>query len=245
MDNVTTAPAAAEPIVTPAAMAPVTPVAAEPAKAAPDSPVKLKSEVVVPKPSILSDAGKTPTPVTDATKTGAEAGKEGEAKPAEAPKEGEPAKATVPEKYEIKAPDGITLDEAVLAEFTPIAKELGLTNEQVQKLADFQANQIKNAQSFQKQEFDKFVDATRKETTDYFGSKLSAELPYIAKGRDNFANEGVLSKLESCGLASDKDFMLMFSKMGRSVSEQKLVDGKVDSPTDTRTDGQVIYAKPK
>jgi hypothetical protein len=44
----------------------------------------------------------------------------------------------VPEKYEFKAPTGHTLDAAAIEAVTPIFKELGLTNDQAQKLIDAQ-----------------------------------------------------------------------------------------------------------
>jgi hypothetical protein len=49
----------------------------------------------------------------------------------------------IPEAYDIKAPEGVTLDEKALAEFTTMAKEFGLSNEQAQKLADFDAARMK------------------------------------------------------------------------------------------------------
>jgi hypothetical protein len=53
-----------------------------------------------------------------------------------------PAKAdantTAPEKYEFKAPDNYTIDPAAIAAATPIFKELGLTQDQAQKLMDIQ-----------------------------------------------------------------------------------------------------------
>lgn len=245
MEEVVTAPAAEQ---TPAAAAPATSAAeVKPAAAVTPEPVKAavepaKGPVSIKKPSILSDAGKTPTPEAGEVKTGTEVVKEG-AKEGETKPEGEPVKPTVPEKYEIKAPEGMTLDEGSLAEFTPIAKELGLTNEQVQKLADFQAKQIQTAETNQKQAFDSFVDQTIKDTKDFFGSKLSAELPFVAKGRDQFADADVIGLLEASGLANHKAFIQMFAKMGRSISEHKVVEGKTAVAAETRTDGQIIYAK--
>lgn len=198
--------------------------------------------------SIISDAGKTPA--TDASKDGksildgakaegTEVAKEGEAK-----KEGEADK-TVPEKYDIKAPEGMTLDEKVLEEFTPIAKELGLSNEQVQKLADFEAQRTVKAQQAQTDGFNKFVEDTKAESIKFFGPKLEAELPFVAKGRDNFADAEVMDLLERTGLSNHKAVIKMFAKMGRAVSEDKLVEGKNITQEDTRTPGQIIYAKDK
>ena len=50
-----------------------------------------------------------------------------------------PTEPQVPEAYDIKAAEGVEIDQEALAQFTPIAKELKLTNDQAQKLADLYA----------------------------------------------------------------------------------------------------------
>ncbi|SMF64652.1 hypothetical protein SAMN06265365_12334 [Tistlia consotensis] len=47
-----------------------------------------------------------------------------------------------PERYELSVPQGMDLDEAMLAEFTPVARELGLSNAQAQSLADAYARRM-------------------------------------------------------------------------------------------------------
>ena len=74
----------------------------------------------------------------DSTQTTTETadGKTALTKPAEGDKKVDaPA---VPEKYEFKAPENYTLDPKLLETVTPLFKELGLTNEQAQKLVDIQ-----------------------------------------------------------------------------------------------------------
>jgi antitoxin component of RelBE/YafQ-DinJ toxin-antitoxin module len=63
--------------------------------------------------------------------------------PTPKPDGGEPPKPegdkpVVPEKYEFKAPENYTIDAKLLETATPIFKELGLTNDQAQKLVDIQ-----------------------------------------------------------------------------------------------------------
>lgn len=48
---------------------------------------------------------------------------------------GEDAKPDVPEKYELDIPEGYEVDEKLMSEFTDVARELGLNNEQANKLA--------------------------------------------------------------------------------------------------------------
>src|SRR5690606_10660949 len=49
---------------------------------------------------------------------------------------GSDSKPPVPEKYELKLPEGSPLDKAAVEQFEATAKELGLTNEQAQKLIE-------------------------------------------------------------------------------------------------------------
>lgn len=53
---------------------------------------------------------------------------------------------TVPEAYDLAMPEGMQVDEQMLEAVTPIAKELGLSNEGLQKLADAYAQRV-NAQT--------------------------------------------------------------------------------------------------
>ncbi len=50
---------------------------------------------------------------------------------------------TVPDTYaDFVMPEGVELDSALLTEAAPLFKELGLTQDQAQKLVDFQAKQV-------------------------------------------------------------------------------------------------------
>ena len=42
----------------------------------------------------------------------------------------------VPEKYSLKLPDGVKLEDALMQEFTAVGHDLKLTNEQAQRLSD-------------------------------------------------------------------------------------------------------------
>lgn len=68
-----------------------------------------------------------PTESEGATGNGAEDSKDGDAA-------GEKS-AEVPEKYDLTVPEGYTVDDNLMAEFTGVAHELGLNNEQANKLA--------------------------------------------------------------------------------------------------------------
>jgi len=73
-------------------------------------------------------------------------------KPGETPPKDAPKPSGAPEKYEAwKVPEGYELDTGLSEEVNPIFKELGLTQEQAQKLVDFYSkHSIKSAEDMQK-----------------------------------------------------------------------------------------------
>jgi len=48
----------------------------------------------------------------------------------------------LPDVYELQAPEGMEFDTVMAAQFTPVAKELGLNNAQAQKLADLYCSRV-------------------------------------------------------------------------------------------------------
>lgn len=93
----------------------------------------VEAEAATPEPERLSGAEGD---ANFATPDGGGAGPAPEAQP------GAPEAPAAPESYELAAPEGMALDEAMLAEFTPVARELGLSNEQAQELADAYARRM-------------------------------------------------------------------------------------------------------
>jgi hypothetical protein len=115
-----------------------------------------------------------------------------EEKPTETPAEEEAkgAASEVPEEYEIALPEGVDPKNVpILDEAVPVFKELGLTNEQAQKLVDFEfARQAKQTQQWVEQR-----DAWTKEVKD------DPEL-----GRDNLEANMKLSGKAIRGLLGDE-----------------------------------------
>lgn len=54
---------------------------------------------------------------------------------------------SVPEVYDIKFSEGLEVAQDLYDEFVPLAKELGLTNDQAQKLADFEQKLVERRQA--------------------------------------------------------------------------------------------------
>lgn len=96
------------------------------------------------------------------SKTDPDSKPEGEAKPDGEKKPEE--KAVAPEKYEtFAAPEGYEIDPALVEKATPLFKELGLTQEQAQKLVDFQAAYSLEAMEAPQKTWDEYNTKSRAE----------------------------------------------------------------------------------
>lgn len=73
------------------------------------------------------------------------------------------APAAVPEKYEFKAPEGYEIDPAVVEKATPLFKELGLNQDQAQKIFDIYAENAVKGESQLVDAYETMRDGWRKE----------------------------------------------------------------------------------
>ena len=147
-------------------------------------------------------------------------------------KDGNPIKEAkvVPEKYEFKLPEGMTLDLEKLKIVEPVFKDLGLSNEQAQKLVDLQSQIVKNEEEAHVQAFNQYVEDLKKEAKTFFGPKLPDVMRNVARARDQFIHKELQEKLNVSGLANDKDVLVFLDKLGRVVGEGKFIDGKISAP---------------
>lgn len=95
----------------------------------------------------------------------------------------------LPEKYELTAPEGFEINEAVLSEATPVFKELGLGNEQAQKLMPLGAKLIESHEQAKADEFAAVRAGWAQETKadkDIGGANLKDTQRLAAKALDTF-----------------------------------------------------------
>ena len=192
----------------------------------------------------------TETPATTPSTTTTET-KPAETKPAEGEKK--PDAPAVPEKYEFKAPENYTLDPKLLETVTPLFKELGLTNEQAQKLVDIQiAREIAAAKAPQET-----YEATRtkwqaettshpdiKNLVDKDSGKTGIDAVKIVMGRAlNAIGDPALATefkaaMDLTGAGDNPAFVRTFLKLADFVTEGKHVAGKGPSIAGQREPGK-------
>jgi len=173
--------------------------------------------------SLLSDAGKEEkVEVKDGEKEEAKDGaKEGEEKSEEGDK--------VPESYTFKLPDGMTLDKVTLDKFTPVFKEIGITQKQAQKLVDVYAPMMQQQAEAQRQSnlkvFKEMVDEWKADTQKAYGGENKKELAFAAKFRNKFISPELEKLLTDTGVGNHVELLKCFVKAGKMLGEDNFPSG--------------------
>jgi len=145
----------------------------------------------------------------------------------------EPAAAkVVPEKYELKMPEGMQVDTALLDAVTPIFKEAGITQEVAQKLADAYAPVIQKAGQAQHEAamaaFDKQIEDWGKETKAMLGPDAVKEMAPAGRLIQTFAGKdapALRQLLNDTGLGNHPLMVKFLIAAGKAISQDKFVDG--------------------
>lgn len=215
-----------------------------------DKPAEGETILDEAKPAATSDkqSGEPPAkPDANAdgsTKPPAEAPKPGdEKKPPVEDKKPEPSKPLgAPEKYEaFKAPEGVTLDPKAMEAFQGVAKELGLSQDQAQKLVDFQTQAIKVATDDQQAQFAKMQSDWAAETRKSLGADADKQLAYVAQFRDKFLTPGAREILNQSGMANHPEIIKSFIQAGKAISEDGFIGGRPAGDKGDKTPAQAVY----
>jgi hypothetical protein len=143
----------------------------------------------------------------------------------------------VPEKYDIKVPDGMEIDVGTMERFTPVFKEMGFTQDQVQKLADVYAPIIQEridefgkslSESYKKQ-----VSDWKTESEKALGAEKTQKMALAAKAINQIGTPELRAVLDETGIGNHVELVKFFVKVGEIVSEDKFVDSSKTYATDS------------
>lgn len=146
-------------------------------------------------------------------------------------KEQETKAESAPEEYkDFTLPEemgGIQFDDVAVGEFKVLAKELNLTQDNAQKLVNFQAGLVaKNQDSLIKMR-DEMVGGWKEETL----KAVSKEDISDAVRAFNSCPPGMKNIVQEYGLENQKDFVQFLASVGKGMKEDAFVDGKQTSTT--------------
>lgn len=155
---------------------------------------------------------------------------------AEQPKAEESSKSTeapkAPDKYEFKLPDGYSLDENALKSFEPTLKELGVTQENAQKLVDkyaeLQQAQDKAAETAFNEQVDKWFSESKADK-EFGGALFDESMQSAQKAIGKYGTPQLKELLNQSGLGNHPEIVRFCVKVGKALRE--------DNPTQTAGTG--------
>lgn len=144
-------------------------------------------------------------------------------------KDGKPQGA--PEKYDLKVPDGMTLDETAFADFEPIARELNLSNEQAQKLADLYSKRttelVQKQQETWKETTAKWVDDVKADK-EIGGQNLDVSVRHAQAALTKFGTPELRAQMDATGMGNHPELVRVFARIGKAMAEDTFVQSSRD-----------------
>jgi hypothetical protein len=141
--------------------------------------------------------------------------------------------------------EGVELDSALLEKATPVFKDLGLTQEQAQKLVDFQAENVQAGATAQVEAFNQMVDgwATESKNDSEFGGDKFEESVAIAQAAVNkFGTPAFKELMETHGVGNHPEVIRFMVKVGSLTMEDS--PGSVGSQSQETPDhATILYGK--
>ena len=139
--------------------------------------------------------------------------------------EGDAGKQQEPINYELSLPDGFTFDEEIKNGLVEFAKEKNLTQEETQKLADLgvkmREKEVALFQETQKQ----WIEQIKSDPV-LGGAQLNENIAVAKKAIDTFGTPELKKLLNDTGFGNHPEVVSAFYKIGKSISEDKLVIGQ-------------------
>lgn len=133
-----------------------------------------------------------------------------------------------PESYEaFTVPDGMSLDESIMGEFSQLAKDANLTQEKAQGLVELGVKMAKGFESATQQSLDdlKAQFATDlANDNDLGGEQLDANLAIAQRAINAYGSKELKTMLSESGLGKHPELVRFFHAVGQTVSEDNDVD---------------------
>ncbi|OJU90992.1 MAG: hypothetical protein BGO13_08680 [Burkholderiales bacterium 66-5] len=139
-----------------------------------------------------------------------------------------------PEQYEaFTLPEGLTGDAAPdFTAFNTLAKDLDLSQQDAQKLVDFQAKAVSASRA-------QWAEAAHADK-EFGGEKLDENVAVARKAIDTFGTPELKAWLNQTGIGNHPELIRAFYRAGKAMSDDKIVVGK-QAPAATRSLADRLY----
>jgi hypothetical protein len=141
----------------------------------------------------------------------------------------EEQKPNAPETYEaFTLPEDVAVDEKSIEAFLPLAKELNLTQEQAQKLVDFQVKTMQEGASTQSDNWDnvqkEWVSAVKSDA-EIGGLAFEENIGIARKAMEAFGTPELTAVLDSTGAGNNPEVVRFMYRVGKAISEDTIHSG--------------------
>jgi len=130
---------------------------------------------------------------------------------------------TPPDTYaDFVMPEGVTLDEALTAEATPIFKEMGATQEQAQKLMDIAAKQVQASSQKQVDDFNQLLKDWRTQSEndgEFGGDKFDENVKIARNAITKYGTPELQQLLNDHGVGNHPEVVRFMVRVGRTLKE--------------------------
>ncbi len=156
---------------------------------------------------------------------------------------GDKTKDGAPETYEtFNLPDGVEMDKTALESFVPMAKQLGLSQEDAQALVDYEAKRVEEFVSNQETAWNDMQTEWRTATQsdkEIGGPAFDQSLAHAKKFLGAYGTAELIEALDSTGMGNHPEIIRAFSRAGKAMSEDTLTIGGVS--TTKKSPEDILY----
>lgn len=131
---------------------------------------------------------------------------------------------------EVKLPDGFSLSESAVSEFSKVAKELNLSQAAASKLVERVGPAIEQAQAQRIEALSKDWINEAYADADLGGVNWKATMADANRALNQFAPQRVKQILAATGLNKNPDVIRMFRDIGRATGQDRIITGKPSAP---------------
>lgn len=152
-----------------------------------------------------------------------------------------------PETYaDFTMPEGMELDSALLEQASPLFRELGLTQEQAQKLVDFQAQHVQASQQGQLEAFNQlktdWLDQAKSDK-EFGGDKFNENVATARLALTKFGSEGLTKLMNDYGIGNNPEMIRFMVKVGRLMKEDVPDDSGGQNTSPPKDKVGILYPK--
>lgn len=135
-----------------------------------------------------------------------------------------------PDKYEFKAPEGVTIDDQLLGNFRKFGHQLNLTNKQFQDVVNFQIDAMTSAQAAQAEANRKAIEEAANVLKGEWKENYETN---FKKAKETAEKLELLDELEALGLADNPKVIKTLHKLNSQLSEA-VISPKSNEPAKTQ-----------